>query len=181
MRRFFLMRQWFLALLLVAPFALAGEPGPGAIKVDLDEVVEQGSVEPVDGITSAGQPDEAALEVFAESGYVAVIDMRTAREDRGFDEPRAVAGLGMEYIAFPIGGDDITLDKAKELDALLAQYDEPVLLHCGSGNRVGALLALREYLESGDAEKALEMGRNGGLTGLESNVRNALEDEADQQ
>jgi len=174
------MRQWFYALLLVAPFALAGEHGPGAIKVDVDKVVEQGAVSPVDGITSAGQPDEAALGVFAESGYVAVIDMRTAGEDRGIDEPAAVEGLGMEYVAFPIGGDDITLEKAKELDELLLQYDEPVLLHCGSGNRVGALLALREFLASGDAEKSLQIGKDGGLTGLEGKVRDALE-AADEQ
>ena len=169
------MRRLLFALILVAPLALAGNGGDATVKVDLDTVVQQGEVRPVDGITSAGQPDEAALEVFADSGYVAVIDMRTAGEDRGFDEPAAVAGLGMEYVAFPIGGDDITLDKAQELDALLAQYDEPVLLHCGSGNRVGALLALRDFLASGDAEQALQTGKDGGLTRLEGKVRDALE------
>ena len=174
------MRQLLFSLLLVAPFAFAGDGGHGAVKVDLDSVVEQGEVSPVDGITSAGQPDEAALEVFAESGYVAVIDMRTAGENRGFDEPAAVAGLGMEYVAFPIGGGDITLDKAQELDALLAKYDGPVLLHCASGNRVGALLAFREFLASGDADKALQTGRDGGLTRLERQVRDALEEAGDE-
>ena len=34
-----------------------------------------------DGITAAGQPDKAALEVFADSGYATVIDMRAEDED----------------------------------------------------------------------------------------------------
>ena len=48
------------------------------LKVDLAAVVSTGVVTPVDGITSAGQPDEAALKVFAEQGYTTVIDLRTA-------------------------------------------------------------------------------------------------------
>jgi uncharacterized protein (TIGR01244 family) len=174
------MRQLLLALFLVTPFAFAGEVGTPSVKVDVDTVAERGEVSPVAGITSAGQPDEAALQVFADSGYVAVIDMRTPGENRGFDEPEAVAGLGMQYVAFPIGGGDITFDKAKELDALLEQYDEPVLLHCGSGNRVGALLALREFLASGDREKALQTGKDGGLTSLEGRVSEVLDEARDE-
>lgn len=170
------MRPLTLLLLLFAVAACAAEPAASGIKVDLDAVVAQGEASPVDGITSAGQPDRAALEVFANSGYAAVIDMRTPGENRGFDEPAAVEDLGMGYVAFPIGAADITLDKAKELDELLATYDQPVLLHCGSGNRVGALLALREFLASGDPELALEKGRDGGLTGLEGRVREVLDE-----
>ena len=171
-----MMQRLFLALLLAGQIAYAGDATTDPLKVDLDQVVEQGRVSPVDGITSAGQPDEAALRIFSESGYVAVIDMRTPGEDRGLDEPATVTGLGMEYLAFPIDSGDITLDKARELDELLAQYDEPVLVHCASANRVGALLALREYLASGDAEKALQTGREGGMTRLEGDVRRVLQE-----
>ena len=44
--------------------AIAQEGGLAAVsslKVDLEKVVEFGTVSPVDGITSSGQPDEAAL------------------------------------------------------------------------------------------------------------------------
>ena len=163
-----------LILLLAASLAIAGEASV-SVKVDLADVVEQGAVSPVDGITSAGQPDEAALSVFAENGYVAVIDMRTAGEERGLDEPAAVEGLGMQYVPFPISRSDINLEMAGELDALLKQFDGPVLLHCGSGNRVGALLALREFLDSEDAEQALQTGRDGGLTSLESAVKEVID------
>ena len=174
------MRRLFLVLLLAGPIACAGDAATDTLKVDLDQVVEQGRVTPVGGITSAGQPDEAAFRVFSKNGYAAVIDMRTPGENRGLDEPAAIAGLGMEYVAFPIDKGDITLEKARELDELLASYDEPVLVHCASANRVGALLALREFLASGDPEKALQTGKDGGMTRLEGEVRKVLEEAAGQ-
>lgn len=170
-------RLFLASLILVAGAACAGDDqsAPGGLKVDLAEVVESGKVEPVDGLSTAGQPDEAALKVFADSGYAAVIDLRTEGEDRGIDEPAVVDGLGMEYVALPIGRGDITFEKAAELQQLLDRYDEPVLLHCGSSNRVGALIALQEYSESGDREAALEAGREAGLTGLEGAVIEEIE------
>jgi len=146
------------------------------LKVDLVNVVETGAVAPVDGITSAGQPDEAALKVFAESGYAAVIDLRTEGEDRGLDEQAVVEGLGMDYVPLPIGRDGITFENAKALDKLISGYDKPVLVHCGSANRVGALLTLRSSLAGVDDETAIEMGKRGGLTRLEPQVRKVLEE-----
>ena len=75
---------------------------PPAQKVDIADVVADGKVAPVDGITSAGQPSVEALAVFRDSGYAAVIDLRGPTEDRGFDEQAAVESLGMRYVALPI-------------------------------------------------------------------------------
>jgi len=167
-----------LAITLAATQANAGDGDLSAVsslKVDLDAVVELGQVYPVDGVTSAGQPDEAGFRVFAEEGYVAVIDIRTDGEDRGLDEPSVVEALGMEYVSLPVGRSDITVEKAAELAAVLAQYDEPVLVHCVSANRVGALFALKAFTETGDAELALEAGREGGMTRLEDTVKEVIE------
>ncbi len=167
----------FLTLVLGAACSLAGEQDlttVSRLKVDLDAVVELGEVRPVDGITAAGQPDEAGFKVFAEKGYAAVIDLRTDGEDRGLDEPVVVEALGMDYISFPIGGDGITFDNAKELNRLIKSFSGPVLVHCASSNRVGALLALQMYSDTGDAEMALEIGRAGGLTRLEGKVKEVI-------
>lgn len=145
-----------------------------SLTVDLATVVGSGEVTPVDGITSAGQPDEAGFEVFADQGYTTVIDLRTAGEDRGLDEPAVVEGLGMEYVLLPIGRDAVNFDSAKALDELIKAADGPVLVHCGSGNRVGALLALGKSLEGADDETALEYGREGGMTRLEGRVKELL-------
>ena len=166
----------FLTILLFALPACAGEAEQG-ILVDLDAVVEAGEVSPVDGITSAGQPDEQALQVFADSGYAVVIDMRGPGEDRGIDDfPGAVEAKGMQYIAFPVSGaDQISFETAAELDALLEEADGPVLVHCASGNLVGALLALRKSLNGADDVSALAYGKDAGMTRLEPRVREVLE------
>lgn len=145
-----------------------------SLKVDLSAVVELGRVQPVNGVTTAGQPDEAGFKVFADNGYAAVIDLRTAGEDRGLEESAVVESLGMDYINLPIGRDDITFANARALQSLIKGYDQPVLVHCASANRVGALFALSEYLESEDAQAALEAGRAAGLTGMEPVVRKVL-------
>ena len=75
------MTSWRLLLasvVLAASTACAGdgELAASSLKVDLAAVVESGKVEPVDGLSTAGQPDEAALKVFADNGYAVVIDLR---------------------------------------------------------------------------------------------------------
>jgi len=151
---------------------VASEP---PLKVDLNLVVADGSVTPSGGMTTSGQPDEAALRVFAGSGYAAVIDLRLPEEDRGIDEKAVVEDLGMNYVSLPIGRDDLTFEKAAALDELLASYDDPVLLHCRSGGRVGALLALRASANGADDDAAIEAGRRGGLPpAMDDRVREAL-------
>ena len=132
----------------------------------------------IEGVTGAGQPDEAALERFKAEGGVAVIDLRLPHEERGLaDERAAVESQGMSYIPLPVdSGTDITFAKANELDRILAQFDGPVLIHCGSGNRVGALMALRASMDGADDETAVEAGKQTGLTRLEPTVRERLQE-----
>ena len=168
------------SLALVAVLALAAcaaEYSHETLKVDLDAVAAEGRAVPVEGVTSAGQPDEAAFRIFANSGYKTVIDLRMPDENRGLDEVAVVESLGMSYVALPTDGDTLTFDQARRLDELIEAADGPVLVHCASANRVGALFALSEYADSGDVERALDTGRKGGLTRLEGAVREAIEAE----
>ena len=145
------------------------------LSVALDKVVSTRVVQPVDGISSAGQPDKAAFKVFAEQGYTTVIDLRTKDEDRGIDETAIISDLGMEYVVFPIEKiEEINFDNAGKLDELIAASKGPVLVHCASGNRVGALLALRKSLGGADDATAITYGKEGGMTGLEDHVIETL-------
>ena len=129
-------------------------------------------------VISAGQPDAEQVKQYAAEGYTTVIDLRTEGEDRGMDEPTVVEEAGMKYISLPVGRADITFEKAAELDALLEGSEGPVVLHCGSGNRVGALMALRASSKGASDEEALEVGKEYGLTGLTERVEGVLaEDE----
>jgi uncharacterized protein (TIGR01244 family) len=164
------------AAVLFAAFASAcAQPSDPKLIVDLKTVVSEGSVQPINGLSTAGQPTAAALKVFAESGYKTVIDLRGKREKRGFDESRTIEELGMRYITLPIRGSEaINFDNARLLDQLIEQADGPILVHCASGNRVGALLALRESLHGEDAQAALLFGKSSGLTRLEPRVVEVL-------
>jgi uncharacterized protein (TIGR01244 family) len=125
---------------------------------------------------SSGQPDTAVLNAIKDAGFVAVIDMRTAGEDRGFDEVQEVKSLGMQYISFPVAGaGDITFENASEFDRILAGIDGPVLVHCASGNRVGGLYALRAKQNGASVDEAMDLGKTAGLTRLEPVVREKLQ------
>jgi len=142
-----------------------------------DETTWKYRFEPADGITAAGQPNEAEFKELADDGYAAVIDLRTAREDRGLDEETTVEELGMDYVELPIDGrDGINFENAKKLHQILSNYDEPVLVHCGSSNRVGALFALRAKMNGANDEDALAFGKSAGMTSLESTVKTRLEE-----
>ena len=165
------------ACLLTAPVFAddANQSANSTLKVDIAQVAEAGKVSPVDGMTTSGQPDVAALKVFADSGYAAVIDLRGVNEDRGFDQRYAVEEFGMTYVTLPIEGRPaVNFENAEKLDEILAQFDGPVLVHCKSGNRAAALLALRASLHGADDETALAVGREAGLTALEDVVRERL-------
>jgi protein tyrosine phosphatase (PTP) superfamily phosphohydrolase (DUF442 family) len=91
-------------------------------------------------------------------------------------EPEKIAELGMRYVSIPVDGKaGLNEENAAALAAALDEADRPVLVHCGSGNRVGALLAVKAFwLDGASAEEALEIGLAGGVTRLEPMVRELL-------
>ena len=74
-----------------------------------------------------------------------------------------------------------SFENAKKLHDLLGDNAEDTFVHCGSGNRVGALMALRAYeYEGASLEEAIEIGKSAGMTRLEGEVRSQL-DAAEQE
>jgi uncharacterized protein (TIGR01244 family) len=144
--------------------------------ISKDAVANDTGVLPGSGVLSTGQPDADVLAAAAEAGYVAVIDLRTAKEDRGLDEEATVTELGMEYVSLPVAGaDGINFENAAEFQRLIASFDGPVLAHCGSGNRVGALVALGAKSDGASVDEAVSAGKAAGLTRSEKAVREKLE------
>ncbi|SVB34819.1 uncharacterized protein METZ01_LOCUS187673 [marine metagenome] len=131
----------------------------------------------LDGITSLGQPSAAGLADLARAGNVAVIDLRGPDEERGLEERAAVEELGMEYVSLPITGTtNISYENAARLRQIIGEFNQPVAIHCASGNRVGALLALGAKLNGAEDGVALSIGRDNGLTSLESTVLQKLKE-----
>jgi uncharacterized protein (TIGR01244 family) len=167
-----------LALLAVASCAVVDEKSADSVvSIKADEIRADASLLNGQHYVSTGQPDKEILSLAKNAGFTTVVDLRGESEDRGMDEAAEIEALGMRYVKLPIAGAaDVTFDNAIALDKILADADGPVLLHCASGNRVGALYALREKLSGASDEEALAAGKAAGLTRLESVVVERLQE-----
>lgn len=126
----------------------------------------------------AGQPTPAELVAAERAGVRHVLNARDIGEFEAWDEAALVNALGMTYHRVPIGSaDDLDREAVNTFDRILAEIgNEPAFLHCASGNRIGALYALRAaWIQDEDAEHAIEIGKSHGLTSLEKAVRKKLD------
>jgi len=116
-------------------------------------------------VLTAGQPSAAQLSQLALSGVKTVIDLRSPSEAREFDEPVTVRDAGLNYRNIPVTPGTLGDHEFDEIRTLLRDENaRPVLLHCGSANRVGAVLIPYLILdERRSREDALRIARDVGL------------------
>jgi uncharacterized protein (TIGR01244 family) len=159
-------------LLLTAGWAAAAQP-------DADALSQLPSHIAVDSrLHVSAQPTAEALGKLPAAGVRTVINLRPATEAPDLDEKSVVEKAGMQYRSLPIAGSaGLTKDNVATFDRLLAEAKEgKVLLHCASGNRVGAMMALRaRWVQGKSAEEALSIGKAAGLKGLETDVKALLQ------
>ena len=122
--------------------------------------------QPLEYVVTAGQPEEEHVKRLAEAGYKTVVDLRTPGETPRPDEwGMVVRRSGMEYVNIPVAHKDIddeTFDRSREL--IRDGGRRPLLVHCSSANRVGALLIPYLILDEGmTPEKAREIAVEVGL------------------
>ncbi len=142
-------------LILVASMAGAEEKDHGL----------RGAKFPQPGVLFGGQPTQAQLEAMAADGLGLVLDLRAKGENRGFDESAALQSLDIAYLNLPVDAERLTQPETFErfIDAM-KKLDGPTLVHCASGNRVGALYYA--YLVAGkgvDREEARALAKENGL------------------
>lgn len=132
---------------------------------------------PSPGVVSAGLLKPGDIGRLKEAGIQFVIDLTLDDETPDFDEASAVRSAGIDYSNLPISGaKDLTRENVIAFDRLLRNADRPVLVHCASGNRVGAMAALRAaWVEGKSEEDAIAIGKSWGLKGLEPQVRERID------
>ena len=134
----------------------------------------------VGGLCTGGRPAPEHLAKAADLGVKVVVNLCPPAESPGFDEAAVVASLGMSYVNIPVAGaGDLTPANVALLAAALEGHGEQhrALLHCASGNRVGAMLALKaKQIDGKSTAEALDIGRAAGLKGLEPVVMQLLAD-----
>lgn len=121
--------------------------------------------------------DEAKVVALANAGVELVINLQPNAELE-FDEAAAVKQAGMHYEQLPIAdADDLKQLNILAFDNLLRQYHgKKIAMHCKSGSRVGAAMALRAgWLRGRKIETAMARGYSHGLTAMfEEEVHNRL-------
>lgn len=128
---------------------------------------------PSPGVVSAGRLKPEDIARLKAAGIEHVIDLTPDDETPDFDEAKAVRLAGIEYSNLPVrGAEDLTRENVIAFDRLMQNAKQPVLVHCGSGNRVGAMAALRAaWIEGKSEEDAIAIGKTWGLKSLEAQVR----------
>lgn len=117
------------------------------------------------GIYLAGQPAAADFEHARDLGVKTVLNFRLETELKDFDERRVVEGLGMKYLTIPWHGEeqltDAVFDKGREV---LSTAQRPMLVHCASANRVGAIWFAWRAIDGGvPVEQALDEAKTVGM------------------
>ncbi len=123
--------------------------------------------QPEENLFSCGQPSREALEALCKSGCEVIVNLCPPAECGDFDEADCVRQLGLTYHNIPIAGPgDLGPEAVDALDRILQEAaGRPVVIHCASGNRVGALLALHACWKRGTSpEEAIAYGEKSGLT-----------------
>lgn len=125
----------------------------------------------------AGQPRSESFLAIANAGVKHIINLRPPSETPDVNEAAIVTQAGMAYYNIPIAsGAELTRDKVVLIDKILTTIgDEPVLIHCSSSNRVGAIMALKAvWLDKKSTENAIAIGHQWGLTSLQPAVEKLL-------
>jgi uncharacterized protein (TIGR01244 family) len=135
-------------------------------KSEIPGITNFSRVDATIGCGGATQP--SAMAALGKEGFKSVINLRLATE-QGVDihaSRTAAQSEGMKYIHIPF-------DTAKPDPALVDNFlaavsdksNQPVYIHCGSANRVGAVWMIKRVLQDGwDTQKAQEEAEAIGLT-----------------
>jgi protein tyrosine phosphatase (PTP) superfamily phosphohydrolase (DUF442 family) len=96
------------------------------------------------------QPDAEDLRAAHAMGVETIVSLRHAAETQDWDEEGLARGLGMDFVRIPWNGpgelSDEIFDAARDQ---LRGAARPLFLHCGSGNRVGAVWIPYRVLDQG--------------------------------
>lgn len=177
-------------LVLLGGFAAAQDAAPAAEDAEpAIEPVEVGEIPNLkqrgDTVYFGGQPSEKDLQLLKERGVATIINLRTApeMEELPYNEAEAAEELGVEYVHVPVTGEGATPEAVVQVRAIIekSKADErPVLIHCGSGNRVGYVWALVQGMNGVAPEEAIAEGKAAGMRSpaLEEDARKRLADDA---
>jgi uncharacterized protein (TIGR01244 family) len=148
---------------IVAATAIAGAQ---VKKGEMEGVTNFSRVDATVGCGGATKP--TAMAALKQNGFASVINLRLATESGAdIDAGRSAAqAAGLKYIHLPF---DAANPDPKVVENFLAAVsdtsNQPVYIHCGSANRVGAVWMIKRVLKDGwEIDKAREEAEAIGLS-----------------
>lgn len=153
----------FLAIAVTASLAVAEEAS--SPKLQPSKLGTTRNVHTFGTNLLCGQPTKAEFAEAKERGVKVIVTLRTKGEV-DFDEPATVKELGLEFHRFGFREPDTLTDKVfdQSLQVLAESEKKPVMLHCGSANRVGAIWLVHRVINHGlDVEAARKEAKSIGL------------------
>ena len=140
------------------------------------------SVVQVKHLYLSSQPDAESFDIAHKKGVSVVINLRDPAESQ-WDEKKAAEQAKLDYYNVPISGQGQSFDPEaiKQISALVQQHrDQKILLHCSSGNRASAWLAIHLSQDHDfDIEEAISLAKQTGLTSkvIETRVKHYLQEQ----
>jgi len=117
------------------------------------------------GLATAGQPTPEALRKLKEQGFKTVISLRADTEPGVKEEEAIVKGQGLEYVSVPVTPASFSQQQVDQVAKVLDDPKAgPILFHCGSANRVGAVWTVIQAQRGKSYEAAEAEGRKIGLS-----------------
>jgi uncharacterized protein (TIGR01244 family) len=160
------MRMRIVSAALVAAVVVAAPAWAQVTKATVPGVMNFAKVETT--IACAGATAPAGVGELKRLGYASIINLRQPTE-AGADvdaEAAAAQAAGMRYVHLPLNGaapDPAIVDQF--LKAVVDPANQPVLVHCATGNRAAALWMIKRMVVDGwDADRASTEAAALGLT-----------------
>jgi len=151
------MRTEHVALIACIPCMIVScskppEPVPVETKSPMLQQQKLGSIAQIHALGEiylAGQPAPDDLLIMKEQGIKSIVNLRTAPE-LDWDEAGETERLGIPYVHVPFGNAEQLTDEVFEqvIASLRDRQQHPLVLHCGSANRVGAIWYAYRVLEN---------------------------------
>lgn len=114
-------------------------------------------------LATSGALSDGGVAALQAANFKTIIDLRMERE--GTEDERAkVKKAGMAYYNIPVSGDKgIQKAQITAFKKIFESAEDPILLHCGSGSRAGALWAAYRMSKGIPGKIALDEGRTAGM------------------
>ncbi|MCP4446279.1 MAG: hypothetical protein GY811_13180 [Myxococcales bacterium] len=145
----------------------ATEAEPGGDGADNPESSDWGAIpnaRSFQGMLLGGQPATEQYALLSSAGYKTILDLRGPGEAGASDNESAAEAAGMTRLNVPVVPAEIDKELVSKFSEALAQAQGPVVVHCGSGNRVGVMFGMKAFwIDGASADEALATAKAAGM------------------